>query len=177
MENTLFQLRRAGLADIPMLQQVGGDSYRPYYEHVWYPGGMEWYVDYCFNNERLTQEINSSEIEYYLPITPDGESAGLLKLHPLKPVPDGSCDNAFYLEKIYLLPDFFGKGHGRRLIEQVAEMAQSLGREALWLEVMHNPGPISAYANAGFKITGPTHFGHELLKEEERDGWVMVRWL
>lgn len=177
MSNPSFELRRAGLADIPILQQVGADSYRPYYEHVWHPGGMEWYIDYCFNNERLTQEINSPNIEYYLPATPEGDVVGLLKLLPSEPIPDGSCDNAFFLEKIYLLPEFFGKGYGRQLIEMVAEMATALGREALWLQVMHNPGPISAYAHAGFKITGPTYFGHELLKEVERDGWVMVRWL
>ena len=168
-------LRRAAISDLALLQQVGADSYLPYYPHVWHPGGMEWYIDYCFGDAPLSAELHDPAIEYYLPTTENDDIAGLLKLRPDCPVPDGSCDNAFYLEKIYLLPDFFGQGYGQQLIEMVVERAIALGRETVWLQVMHNPGPISAYAKAGFRITGPTHFGHDLLKEEERDGWVMER--
>ena len=168
-------LRRVTSDDLSLIQQVGRDTYVPYYPHVWHPGGVEWYVDICFNTERLEQELANPAIEYYFPMTAEGQVIGLLKLHTNEPTPDEGIERAIFIEKIYLMPDFFGKGMGQKILQIVEDRARAEGIEALWLQVMHNAGPIGAYAKAGFLITAPIHFDYPLLLEEERDGWVMVK--
>jgi putative acetyltransferase len=168
-------LQRLTLQDLPTVQRLGRATYEPYYPHVWYDGGMEWYLELCFGDTTLRRELADPTIEFYVPISDDNKEVGLIKVHPNHPIYDGSCDNAFFIEKIYLMPEFFGQGIGQILLEILTRRAAALGREAIWLNVMHNAGPVGAYAKAGFKITGPINFNYDYLKEEERDGWVMVK--
>lgn len=163
-----------GLADMPLIQSVGRDTYEPYYQHIWYPGGVEWYLDRCFNADSLTTELADPNVAYYLPRDKNGEIVGLLKLLMEKPTPDGSIANALYLEKIYLMPAFFGRGAGQALMAFAVEKAAALGRQAVWLMVLKN-GPVQAYARAGFQTTGEVVWKFDLLREAERGGWVMVR--
>lgn len=169
-----FQIRKLTHADLPLLQRVGRATYEPYYPQVWKPGGLDWYMEKCFGTNVLAAEFADQNIEYLLATDEGGQIVGFLKLVLQKPVPEQPVENALYLEKVYLMPAYFGKGIGQKLMEWTAEKAQMLGREAVWLMVMKT-GPVRAYERAGFTITGPARFEHELLKEEERDGWVMLK--
>ena len=182
---TYMTLRRLHLPDLPLLQTIGRATYEPYYTHLWHEGGVEWYLHRCFNAETLTRELQDPNIEYYLAEPETGRIAGLLKLvyHAAPPAtiatggdaPDVFQD-ALYLEKIYLMPEFFGKGVGQVLLSMIVQKAQDLGRKALWLQVMHS-GPVTAYEKAGFKKVGESRFEFDLLRMEERGAWVMLKML
>lgn len=169
-----FSYQKLGIQDIAVIQQLGRATYEPYYHEIWLPGGIDWYMDKCFGAKTLAQELNDPNIEYLVPRTAQGEAVGLLKLVLNVPVPDANIDAALYLEKIYLLPAFFGKGAGQVLISHVLDRAGALGRQAVWLMVLKN-GPVRAYESAGFRIAGEVSWEFELLKPVERGGWVMVR--
>ena len=159
-----------------MLQYAGRATYEPYYPHLWKPGGLDWYMERCFGDETLRHEMADPNIEYLLAYTtPEREElVGLLKLVLEKPVPGGLCGNALYLEKIYLMPFFFGKGIGQILIEYVLNRARALDREAVWLTVMKS-GPRQVYEKAGFETVGEAPIDFDLMKEAERGLWVMMR--
>jgi hypothetical protein len=150
-----INLQRYSLIDVELLQQIGRATYEPYYQHIWKSGGLEWYMQHCFNTSTLQTELADPNIAYYLPTDEAGNIIGLLKLGLLKPVPEIGPDNALYLEKIYL-------------------MAAELQREAVWLYVMQS-GPVKSYERAGFQVVGSTDFGFEHLLESERLGWRMVK--
>lgn len=178
-------LRRLHLSDLPLLQSIGRATYEPYYTRLWHEGGVEWYLHRCFNADILTRELQDSNIEYYLAEDEAGRVAGLLKLvlHQLPPLTMKAVNidlNAFqealYLEKIYLMPDFFGKGVGQTLLSLVALKARAMGRKALWLQVMQS-GPVAAYEKAGFRNVGESRYEFELLRTEERGAWVMFKTL
>jgi len=169
-----IQFQKMSITDLPLIQHYGRATYEPYYPHIWKPGGLDWYIERCFGTETLQAELADPNIEYLLPTDAAGQVIGLLKLVLKKPVPDHPMENALYLEKIYLMPNFFGKGMGQRLIEWVVDQAKNLGREAVWLTVMQT-GPRSAYERAGFHTIGATRYEFDILKEAERNGWVMVR--
>ena len=169
-----FLLKKLGPDDLALLQYVGRATYEPYYPHFWHPGGVDWYMDRCFGADVLRQDFADPNVVYYLATSTDGQIVGFLKLALRKSLPDGSTANALYLEKIYLMPDWFGKGAGQQLIEWVMEQATALGREVVWLYVMKT-GPYRAYERAGFRITGETSFDFDLLKAELRGAWTMVR--
>ncbi|HRI61403.1 MAG TPA: GNAT family N-acetyltransferase, partial [Saprospiraceae bacterium] len=168
-----FQIRKLTSDDLSLLQRVGRDTYTPYYPHIWKIGGLDWYMEKCFGTESLVAEFADPNTEYLLATDMEGQIIGFLKLILQCPVPDANIDNALYLEKIYLMPVFFGKGAGQKLMDWVVKKARQLGRKAVWLQVMKT-GPVRAYERAGFENIGATRFEYDLLKEEERDGWVMV---
>lgn len=162
------------LADLKRIQHYGRATYVPYYPHVWKEGGTDFYMEVCFGTDTLREQLNDPNIVYYLPETADRQLVGLLKLQLSRPVPGTNLQDALYLEKIYLMPDFFGKGYGQKIMEFVVEKAKNLGREAVWLTVMKT-GPEAAYLRAGFRRTGELTYDFDLLKPEEREGWVMVK--
>lgn len=169
-----FHIRQLTVEDLPLMQYVGRATYEPYYQHIWKPGGLDWYMEKCFGTQVLESEFADSGKAYLLATDQDAQIVGFLKVIWQKQAPGTFVTNALYLEKIYLMPAFFRKGAGRQLIEWVLEKARQLDREAVWLEVMKT-GPVQAYERAGFHNIGPTRFEHDLLLEQERDGWIMLR--
>lgn len=171
-----MHIRKLTPPDLPLLQYAGRATYEPYYPHLWKPGGLDWYMERCFGTAALQRDFADPNIEYRLAFAAADEKQiiGLLKLVLEKPAPGGLCDNALYLEKIYLMPAFFGKGIGQILLEYVLDRARALGRDAVWLQVMKS-GPQQVYERAGFHTVGEAPIDFELMKEEERGLWVMMR--
>lgn len=170
----VMQLRTLSLPDLALLQHIGRASYEPYYQHLWKPGGLDWYMERCFGTDSLRADFADPNIEYILATDDTAQPIGFLKLVLAKPLPSGQPANALYLEKIYLIPAFFGRGIGQKLIEFVLEKAAALGREAVWLMVMKS-GPRQVYERAGFVTVGEMPIDFELMLEHERGLWVMVR--
>ncbi len=169
-----FSYSQLTISESSILQTVGRQTYEPYYSHLWKPGGVDWYMERCFGLETLSSELLDSGIEYWLAKDESGNIAGFLKLLLNKPLPDNGLENALYLEKIYLMPAFFGNGNGRIMMEFVRQRAIALRREAIWLMVLKS-GPVKAYESAGFQIVGEVHWDFELLLPAERSGWVMMQ--
>jgi hypothetical protein len=48
------------------LQEIGVRSYLPHYSHLWKTGGVEWYMQRCFADETLRNELQDGNIEYYI---------------------------------------------------------------------------------------------------------------
>jgi len=161
------------LCDLSLLQKVGRETYEPYYPHIWKEGGLDWYMQRCFGPTVLRSELVDPNLEYWIAEDESGQIIGFLKLVLQKSVPDTPIEQALYLEKVYLMPTFFGSGVGQHLIHFAKQRAQDLKKEAVWLMVMKN-GPIQVYERAGYKIIGAVHWDFERMKEAERGGWVMV---
>ncbi|HOY07388.1 MAG TPA: GNAT family N-acetyltransferase [Saprospiraceae bacterium] len=162
------------LSDLELLQYVGRATYEPYYRHIWLENGLEWYMERCFGEETLTRELSDPEIEYWIGRDDLGHIAGFMKFYLHKSMPEKGESNALFLEKIYLMPDFFRKGVGQIFLVAAEQKATELHCKALWLNVMTN-GPIAAYRKAGYEICGSTRFEYGLLKPEERGGFVMFK--
>ena len=171
-----IQLQRATLLDLKTVQHTGIETYKPYYPHIWKPGGLNWYLEHCFGDDVLLHDLENPNIHYYLPHDINQQVIGILKLHPEYPMPDSAVTNVLYLEKIYLMPAFYKQGMGQRLLQCVEQMAQAWGKSAIWLQVMQQ-GPVGAYEKAGYHIIGVTRFEFDFLKEDMRSGWIMSKTL
>lgn len=168
-----MKVKKAELADLRELQDIGGKSYLPHYTHLWKTGGVEWYLDRCFGDETLQNELADTNIEYYI-ISSERENIGILKLVLQKPLPDSDVENALYLEKIYFIKEWTGKGVGRELMNFVFERAKELNCDCVWLVAMDTAEkPIAAYKRAGFEIHSRKQLDFELLKDEFRGTLVM----
>jgi len=165
--------RKAGLSDLRELQNIGIESYLPHYAHMWKEGGVDWYLDKCFGDEFLKGELGDANIEYYI-VASEAKDIGILKLVLQKPLPDSNVENALYLEKVYFIKEWTGKGVGREMMNFTFERARELNRQCVWLVAMDTAGkPIKAYERAGFTIHAHKMLDFELLKEEFRGTFVM----
>jgi GNAT superfamily N-acetyltransferase len=171
-----LNIRKVGVEQIQEVRDIGIKSYLPHYTHLWKPDGIEWYMERCFGDKSLRKDFSDPNIEYYI-VENDGENIGIVKLVLKKALPDFDIENALYLEKIYFVKEWTGKGVGRKLIEFVLHRAEELRRDYVWLMAMDTSAkPIEAYEKAGFTVDSYTNLGDEfeLMKEEFR-GMVVMR--
>ena len=163
------------MEDLLELQKIGIESYIPHYSYLWKIGGLDWYLERCFGDEYLKNEIADKNVEYYI-VSSEGKNIGVLKLVLHKPLPDSDIENALYLEKIYFIPEWTGKGVGRELINFTFDRARELKRDCVWLVAMDTSDkPVAAYERAGFRIHSKGRIDFELMKEEFRGTLVMKR--
>ncbi len=170
-----IKIKKIGLSHLRELREIGIKSYLPHYAHMWKPNGVEWYINRCFGDEFLQTELVNPNVEYFI-VENDGEDIGMMKIVLKKPLPDSDLENALYLEKIYFVKEWTGKGVGRGLIELALRRAAELDRDCVWLMAMDTAAkPISAYEKAGFRLNSYTTLGDEfeLMKEEFRGMAVM----
>ena len=82
---------------------------------------------------------------YYL-VQADGADAGVCSID-LRPAADGSVE----LHKIYLLPEWWGRGIGAWLLAELCRRAKEAGATRVWLRVNKlNARAQKAYSAAGF---------------------------
>jgi diamine N-acetyltransferase len=169
-----MRIKKAGLADIRELRDIGNRTYLQHYLHLWNEGGMDWYLNRCFAPEVLQTDLADPNIEYYL-IEDENQYVGILKLILRKPLPDSNIENALYLEKIYFIKEWTGRGAGQKLIQFVFNRAQELNRDCVWLMAMDTSDKaIAAYQRAGFTEHSLTRLDFELMKEEFR-GMIILK--
>ena len=172
-----IEIRKVVLDNLEELQEIGVRSYLPHYAYLWKPNGIEWYLERCFGDEFLQKEISDPNVEYYI-VENNGENIGMMKLVLKKPVPDSNIENALYLEKVYFIKEWTGKGVGRKLIDYALQRAAELKRDCVWLTAMDTSAkPIEAYEKAGFTIHSYANLGDEfeLMKVEFRGTVVMKK--
>jgi GNAT superfamily N-acetyltransferase len=169
----MLQIKRVEATAAAELRDIGIRSYLPHYSHLWKPGGVDWYMHRCFSDEALQNDFADLNIEYFI-IADEKQNVGILKLVLQKSLPDSEIENALYLEKIYFIEEWTGKGAGQQLIQFTFERAKELNRECVWLMAMDSADkPVSAYQRSGFVIHSRTRLDFNLMKEEYRGMIVM----
>ena len=171
----MLNIRKAEPGDLRELQKIGVDSYLPHYTHLWRENNANWYLKKCFGDDFLAAEIKDANVEYYI-ISAGEMNIGVLKLVLQKPLPDSNVENALYLEKLYFIKEWTGKGAGRELMNFTFERARQLNRECVWLVAMDTAGkPVAAYERAGFAVHSRGRIDFELMRDEFRGTFIMKK--
>lgn len=131
-------------------QRVWDTTYRGIY-----PDEMIDNFDFDFYDERNLLWIKSDEFWVYF-ITADGEKAGYLILQEKEP---------FYVQSFYLLPEFRGKGIGRKTFDFIRDFCRENGKIRFYLGCHpQNERALGFYAAMGGTITARDE-GHENNRE------------
>lgn len=144
------ELKPAGPADAGALATLAARAYRAEYADLWEDGG-EGYVARAFAPDRLAAELASPGAGWWF-LCAGGHPVGFLKV--LWPAP-GAADQDACLERLYLLPEWTGRGVGRHALQFVADLARGRGVRSVWLRAMADrPRVLAAYRRAGYRTVG-----------------------
>jgi GNAT superfamily N-acetyltransferase len=150
MIDTKIHIEKVSLLEVQTLKAFAEQTFLDTYASQNTEEDMVKYLADHFNLKLLTEEINSSDAEYYLAKI-DKEVVGYFKLNYRKAQTEVVDENALEIERIYASTQYHGKGVGKVLFENILQIAKSKAVSFIWLGVWEkNPRAIRFYEKCGF---------------------------
>ena len=157
MTQSALQFRAATSADLSAIAALS----QLVWLHTYAPEGINAdvanYVLQEFTTVNTRQRFED-ENQRYLLAESDGKLIGYLLLQ-LNAVCEADANCNAEIARLYVIPQFAGKGLGRALLSEARDVLQSRGHHALWLTVYAgNHAAIGFYQHCGFNHIGDTFF-------------------
>ena len=166
-------LKKAALRDVKALHQICTDAYAMNFYHHWNENGLDLYLESEYGIEKLKAGLANRNLGYYF-IECGKKPAGFVKIRYNAEF-NGRQNKAAELEKIYLLPEFMGKGLGKAAMGKIVESLKKKGVCTLFLCVIDtNTNAIAFYTKLGFTIHGTTRLDLPYFKDELKGMYCMM---
>ncbi len=128
--------------DLPDIRKIALATWRDAYSHIFPIVDMEKYHKEYYNNKTLNQSFKDKI--GFIGIGGDKTIGYLIAL-------EKQDREQFYINSLYILPDYQGRGIGKQLLEIAIQKAKLLGYDKVWLDVMSgNTKAINWYKRQGF---------------------------
>lgn len=145
-----IEINKVTLNDIQKLQEIGRQTFHETFAGSNTTEDMLKYLDDSFSIDRLTEELNDNNAEFYF-ATLDNNVIGYLKLNCGQSQTELQDNNAIEIERIYVLRQFYGKKVGQILYDKALHVAKQNNADYIWLGVWEeNPRAINFYKKNGF---------------------------
>lgn len=142
---------RAQETDIPALSNLCADTFRETFSHDNTEEDLQAFFDEAYNHDVLKRELDHDESETYLAYV-DDVLAGYLKVNWGAAQTEHELDNAFEVQRIYVLKAYQGVGVGRALFDKAMRIAESGDFAWAWLGVWEqNYKAQKFYGSYGFE--------------------------
>ncbi len=151
------------MSDLYCLQELASKAFLETFSEGNSVKEMNTYLSERFSLRRLFEELSNPLSQFYF-VTEHGRRIGYLKVNRGAAQSETMGDEAFELERIYVLNAYFGKGYGQLLLDKAIELAKQYNAQYLWLGVWeHNHRAVSFYKKNGFEVCGDHifQFGNE----------------
>jgi diamine N-acetyltransferase len=169
----MLTTRQASAADVPALERLGEATYRSHFTAIWSPARLEAYIAAEYGAAALAESLARPELAIWLIAEVGREPIGFAKLNWNRALPVPPDRSGTELQKIYLLAEKTGQGHGGAMLEQILDRARQRGDKVIWLDVLKsNAGARAFYERHGFEVAGEIPFATDL---REIGMWVMAR--
>ena len=152
--------------------EIGTKAYNQHYTHLWPNGNTTNYIKNSFTNEVLLHEEEDEDTALYL-IKLNSDYVGILKITLHKQLQDYSRADALYLDKIYILNEFSGKGIGSKSLKFVEQIAKDHSKKAIFLESMQKGLALPFYLSHSFAIVANTQVPFNNVIEEEKPMYLL----
>lgn len=137
-----MQIRKAVIADIPTIQQIAEETWRPTYSHILTEEQTLYMLDLMYAADVLQKQIEGT-VEFFM-VAVDDETIGYFAIEP-------QGDRHAKLHKIYLRPQQKTKGTGTAVITYLKNWAITRGIETIELNVNKYNSAVSFYEKMGFE--------------------------
>lgn len=117
------------------------------FKNILKPDQIRYMLDWMYDEGTLREQVQTGHLFYVL--KKYDQPIGFVGLEPNFP-------NADFLRihKLYMLPDFQGKGLGRKLINHSIDVAFDLNLKRLHLNVNRYNRSVEFYKHVGFSVVG-----------------------
>jgi ribosomal protein S18 acetylase RimI-like enzyme len=158
MDNADIEIREAGIHDVDALATIGSSSFRDAYQEHSNAADLEAHLQRYFIAVAVRSEIEQHARRYLL-ASVNNQASGIAKFRDAAcPVPGGKAD-AVELQQLYVLAQMQGHGLGRRLVQQLINIAQEKQATGIWLSVWEFADwAVGFYEKNGFSVVGTTDF-------------------
>jgi len=150
------------LADIShaaVIAMIGKKSFRNAFEHLFKSKEELFeYLEYSYDTVKLAKSLRK-ENNVYLLAYRGTEPVGFAKIkkHSLNDQIESGAQ--MELQKIYILPEYHGKGIGTALLKEVKNLAREIYPDYIWLDThISNENAFRLYEKNGFKKIGSYKF-------------------
>ncbi|RYZ21613.1 MAG: N-acetyltransferase [Chitinophagaceae bacterium] len=156
--NDALQIRRATIADAPLLATLAAQAFRESHGHSAAPEDIEAYVQAKYTVAELERELAAPEHIYHL-IYHEGQAAGFSKILLDCPYEGATEPGLTKLDRIYVLRAYYDQGLGRQLFGFLTGLMKCKGQSGTWLYTWkENHRAIAFYERQGFKKIGSYDF-------------------
>lgn len=136
----------AGREAIPAIRSMADIAFRATYADILSPDQMEYMMEWMYSPASIGSQMDSGH-RYYIARDPDGRDCGYMSLCPDGRTPDGRA--RLHLQKLYVMPEFQGRGLGRRFFEKAVEIARGSAPCRLELNVNRCNPAVGFYEHLG----------------------------
>ena len=152
----MFEIRKATLADIPLINQLAWIVFPHTYKDILSPEQIDYMMEWMYSPNNLEKQMTEDGHIYYLAFR-DDEPAGYLSIQP-------ESEHIYHLQKIYVLPNYQGMKLGKMLFQQAIDCIKELHPAPcqMRLNVNRHNKAIDFYRNMGmYKVAeGDFHIGN-----------------
>ncbi|MGE7366397.1 GNAT family N-acetyltransferase [Desemzia incerta] len=161
------EVKKCTVEEVQKLRGISIETFRDTFQDQNTEEDLYNYLEKAYNTEQLTSELLNQQSEFYF-VFNGNDLAGYLKININEAQSETNGEDALEIERIYVLPQFKGKGLGKILIQQAVERAQFHQKTNIWLGVWeHNQAALAFYKKLGFVQTGAHSFF--MGKDEQTD--------
>lgn len=160
-------LRPATLEDGPTLAELGAQTFRETFETICSSEDLAGFLAQAYGDAIQRTEL-SDPSRPALVLEIDGVPAGFVQLRLGHREPCIAGTRPVELQRIYVLRQAQGGGHGAALMAAALERARAWGADVVWLGVWeHNDRALTFYARHGFRVAGDHIF--KIGQQVDRD--------
>jgi diamine N-acetyltransferase len=145
-----FTITQVTHKDIDQLQKIGKQTFYETFAADNSEADMTTYLNEGFSIQKLIQELNDSNTEFYF-VTLNDSVVGYLKINLAQSQTELKTENALEIERIYILNEYQGKKVGQLLFDKAIQIARVNKVSFVWLGVWEkNIRAINFYKKNGF---------------------------
>jgi diamine N-acetyltransferase len=167
-----LSIERLSVDDVYTLQEISVLTMRAAFLHLNDANNFEAYLSDKKSIHQLTTELKNPNSHFFYVY--DGEDrVAYLKYNIGVAQSETFPEDHMELERIYVLPDFQGRGYGAYLLRHAEQYALDHGCTALWLGVWeYNPDAIRFYERHGMRRIGQHNF---TIGNEEQTDYIYLK--
>ena len=165
-----IQIRLVSVKEVAELNALARTAFAQTFADHNQPENVEKYLDESFTIEKLTEELNNKNSQFFFALV-DDNPVGFLKVNIGAAQTELKDGDGMELQRIYVLQDYHGRSVGQVLFEKAKSLAIEGNYPYLWLGVWEeNHRALNFYRKNGF-----VPFDKHIFKmgDEEQTDWMM----
>lgn len=169
-----IKIRPVTQESCPLYCNLGIKAYKEHYLHLWKNEDPSPYIQQSFTRDVVESELKDTSSYLFLIYAGD-KAAGILKIIKDASIAPYTSKEAIFLEKIYLLNEFSGRGMGSQVLRWVEAYSIDLNKTILWLETMQKGQALNFYLKNEYKILKAKNHPMDEVLSDQKPMYVLFK--